>query len=44
VFDRYDIDEPAMRHYLDISRTPEGFRKYLEETASHDRRALGVAA
>ena len=44
VFDRYDIDEPAMRHYLGISRTPEGFRKYLEETASHDRRALGVAA
>lgn len=44
VFDRYDIDEPAMRHYLELSRTPEGFRKYLEETASHDRRALGVAA
>jgi glutaconate CoA-transferase subunit A len=44
VFDCYDIDEPAMRHYLDISRTPEGFRKYLEETASHDHRALGVAA
>jgi glutaconate CoA-transferase subunit A len=44
VFDRYDIDEPAMRHYLDISRTADGFRKYLEETVSHDRRALGVAA
>lgn len=44
VFDRYDIDEAAMRRYLDLSRTPEGFRQYLEETALRDRRALEVAA
>ncbi len=44
MFNCYDIDEPAMRRYLDLGKTPEGFRQYLDETASHDRRALGVAA
>jgi glutaconate CoA-transferase subunit A len=44
VFNEYGIDEPAMRRYLELSRTPEGFKQYLDETAAHDRRALGVAA
>jgi len=44
VFDCYDIDGPAMRHYLELSRTPDGFRKYLDETEAHDRRPMEVAA
>jgi glutaconate CoA-transferase subunit A len=44
VYQHYDIDEPAMRRYLELSRTPEGFKKYLDETAAHDRVALGAAA
>lgn len=44
VFNEYEIDEPAMRRYLDLSRTPGGFKQYLDETAARDQRALGVAA
>jgi glutaconate CoA-transferase subunit A len=44
VYPAYDIDEPAVRRYLQLSRTPEGFRQYLEETAGHDHGKVGAAA
>ena len=40
----YDIDEAAMRHYLELSRTAEGVAAYLDETAARDRSEEGVAA
>jgi glutaconate CoA-transferase subunit A len=30
VYHAYDYDEDHMRHYADVSKTPEGFRKYLD--------------
>jgi len=33
----YEVDEEGMRHYIELSRTPEGLRRYLEETAPADR-------
>ncbi|MFH1556755.1 MAG: CoA-transferase [Pseudomonadota bacterium] len=44
VFPDYEIDETAMRRYLQLSRTPEGFRQYLAETAAHDHGQVGAAA
>jgi glutaconate CoA-transferase subunit A len=40
----YDLDEAAMRHYLDRARTPEGFQAYLDETAERDHSTQGVTA
>jgi glutaconate CoA-transferase subunit A len=40
----YDIDEPAMRHYIELSATPAGFARYLDETRAHDHVRLGAAA
>jgi glutaconate CoA-transferase subunit A len=44
VYPSYGIDEPAMRRYLALSRTAEGFRQYLDETAAHDHAKIGAAA
>lgn len=44
VYPAYDVDAVAMRRYLQLSRTPEGFAQYLAETAAHDRSPIGVAA
>jgi glutaconate CoA-transferase, subunit A len=33
----YDVDDEAMRHYLELSVTPEGLQRYLGETADADR-------
>lgn len=44
VFPAYEIDEAAMRRYLQLSRTSEGFRQYLAETAAHDHGRVGAAA
>lgn len=38
----YDLDEPAMRHYLDLMKTPDGLQKYLDETAALDHAAEEV--
>ena len=38
-FPEYDVDEDAMRHYLDLSRTPEGLARYLQETEQSEQRA-----
>jgi glutaconate CoA-transferase subunit A len=40
----YDIDEPAMRHYIEVRATPAGFARYLDETRAHDHVRLGAAA
>lgn len=40
----YDIDEPAMRQYIELSKTPAGFARYLTETNEHDHVRLGAAA
>lgn len=44
VYQYYDIDEKAMRHYLELSRTREGMRQYLDETMQRDGVSLEVAA
>lgn len=44
VHQRYGIDEKAMRRYLELSRTPDGFARYLDETAADDHGAIEVAA
>jgi len=44
VYPDYDIDEPAMRRYLQLSRTPEGFRQYLDDTAAQDHARIEAAA
>jgi glutaconate CoA-transferase subunit A len=38
----YDVDDPAVRRYLELSRTPEGLARHLEETAAGDRGAVPV--
>lgn len=40
----YDIDESAMRHFIELSATPAGFARYLDETRAHDHSKLGAAA
>lgn len=44
MYQHYDIDEGAMRRYLELSRTAVGLAKYLDETMSHDRAPVGAAA
>ena len=44
VYPDYDIDEAAMRRYLQLSRTPEGFRQYLDDTAAQDHARIEAAA
>lgn len=36
VFPDYEIDEAAMRRYLEMSASPGGIDRYLEETLEHD--------
>ncbi|MEO6958655.1 MAG: CoA-transferase [Burkholderiaceae bacterium] len=36
VFPYYGLDESAMRNYLSLSKTAEGFTRYLAETLEHD--------
>lgn len=43
-YPRYDVDEPAVWRYLELSRTPEGLDRYLIETAATDHVAAGVPA
>jgi glutaconate CoA-transferase subunit A len=38
----YDVDEAGMRRYLELSITPQGLARYLEETALDDRRRAVV--
>src|SRR5687768_10173168 len=33
----YDVDDEALRHYMEVSGTPEGMARYLAETAPADR-------
>jgi glutaconate CoA-transferase subunit A len=40
----YDIDEAAMWDYLKRLRAPDGLARYLEETKTHDRSGIEVAA
>lgn len=44
MYRHYAIDEAAMRRYLELSRTPDGMRKYLAETMQQDGVSLEVAA
>src|SRR5258706_3153 len=34
----YDVDDAAMRRYIEVSRTPDGLAGYLESTVADDRR------
>ncbi len=40
----YDVDETAIWDYLKRLRAPEGLARYLEDTRSHDRFGIEVAA
>jgi glutaconate CoA-transferase subunit A len=40
----YDVDDGAMRRYIEVSRTPDGLARYLEMTATDDRAAPEEAA
>ncbi len=39
----YDVDEAALRHYIDVSGTPEGMARYLAQAAEADRASVGAA-
>lgn len=43
-YPEYDVDEDAMRRYLELSRTPEGLSRYLQETEKSEQRAMELTA